>query len=145
MLRPQVAFVGMPRSAIFTSADASAAGRPVDRPRISANGERQVFVRLDNPKMDSRNPFKLAEEIYVDLQPRFTLVHVPRGELPNHRRIPVSPYKERDDTRRDQAADDRAEHGERNAVPGIRDHARLRHAEDEASRDERPEEDGNRV
>src|SRR3989449_6892663 len=115
--------------------------RNEDSPVLSAHRECQVFIRLDDSKMDSRTSFEFAEEIYVALHPLFARVDVPRGELPNHRRIPVPPYKEGNDPRRCQAADDRAEHGDRNSVPGIRDHPRLRYAEDEASCDEGPEED----
>src|SRR2546422_5245462 len=115
--------------------------RNEDSPVLSADGGSQFFIRLHDSKMDSRNSFELAEEIYVDLPPLFARVDVRRGDLPNPRRIPVPPYKEGDDPRRCQAADDRAEHGDRNSVPGIRDHPRLRYAEDEASCNEGPEED----
>src|SRR2546425_5890094 len=92
-------------------------------------------------KMCSRTPFESAEEFTVDLHPFSAAFGAPGGKLPTLRRIPVPPYKEGNAPRRCQAADDRAEHGDRNSVPGIRDHPRLRYAEDEASCDEGPEED----
>src|SRR5207245_6276612 len=67
--------------------------RNEDSPVLSAHGECQVFIRLHDSKMDWRNPFEFAEEIYVDLHPLFAHVDVPRGELPNHRRIPVPPTR----------------------------------------------------
>src|SRR6266540_7558887 len=112
-------------------------------PSTHRQGDR--IIRLDDTQAHVGHSLELSKQVQILLHPSLALVRIPRRKLPDHGCVPVTPCQDGDEDGYRKTTDDRPEHSQRHAVPRVRDHPGLRHAQDEARRDERPEEQRERV
>ena len=94
-------FVGDDRVEFVFLQDAQETPREEHAPVLSPDRHGEGIVRFDDEDSHVGDTFELAEKIHVRLEGRFTVLQNPRGELPNHRRIPVAPNQEGNDRRCD--------------------------------------------